>query len=159
MSQASCSAVGYCPSRTPMAAGSVQICCRAHKFHRLLILPQYSKNPFFSTHPIPLTLLTFPVSAKTVAQASRHAPLPSDPAESSPPGALARISDGRKEGDEGEAEGWRLRMVTLRAGNGVGVHRRDRRRCLSGVGVEQVALAANAVGAECLNRQMHEDRT
>lgn len=66
---------------------------------------QNSKNPAFSTHPMPLTLLTFPVSARTTPTASLHAPPPLPVAESSPPGVEASISEGRNEGDEGDEEG------------------------------------------------------
>jgi len=38
----------------------------------------------------------------------------------------------------------------LRAGMGVGVQRREKRRCLIGVATGHVALAAKGVGAECL---------
>ena len=87
-------------------------------YFRLLL--QYSMKPSFSTQSS-LTRLVRPVSPKITEHASLHAPLPSRPAASSPPGTEARISDGRKEGEDGEAEGWRVRSVSDLEGNGVGV--------------------------------------
>lgn len=70
----------------------------------------YSRKLPFSTHPIPLTLRVRPVSANTAITASLHAPVPSRPTPSRPPEMDERISEGRNEGDEGEAEGWSVRM-------------------------------------------------
>jgi len=86
----------------------------------LRLLLQYSINPSFSTQPN-LTRLLRPVSPRTTEHASLHAPLPSLPAASKPPGTEASISEGRNEGEEGDAEGWRVRSVNEREGKGVGV--------------------------------------
>ena len=90
-----------------------------------LPLSKYSKNCPFSTHPIPLTRLDRPVSAITVAIASRHTesfltpssppapPLAAEP-ELDVPGAFANTSPGKKDGDEGELDGCRVRTVSAR---------------------------------------------
>lgn len=90
-----------------------------------LPLSKYSKNCPFSTHPIPLTRLDRPVSAITVAIASRHTesfltpsspPAPPLAAESEldVPGAFASTSPGKNDGDDGEFEGCRVRTVSAR---------------------------------------------
>lgn len=106
---------------------------------------QNARNAAFSVQPMPPTLRTLPVSAKTMAQASRHAPVVDD----RPPGADARISDGRNEGEDGEAEGCRVRTVRLRLGNGCGVASIDS-KCLAGCGMGHAAEGTSSVGAGCL---------
>ena len=69
-----------------------------------------------------------------------------------PSGVLARISEGKNEGEDGEEIGWSVRTDIEREGNGVGVQSKVKKRWWSGRGIEHVAVQANGVGAVCLCR-------
>lgn len=80
------------------------------------------------------------------AHASRHA-VRSFRAAANPPGCEARISEGRKEGDEGDADGCSVRTFIER-GSGR-VHAKES-RCVNGDGMGHVAGGRSALGVACL---------